>query len=66
MEKFILSSDRAFDNASPLGMCMCIVVSLEQMEGENVLADCLIFTQRACSDLTLSVVEYSVHALCFI
>lgn len=66
MGKFILSLDRAFDNTSPLGLCMCIVVFLQQMEGENVLADCLIFTQRACPDLILSVVEYSVHALCFI
>lgn len=66
MEKFNLSLDRAFDNTSPLGLCICIVVFLQQMEGENVLADCLIFTQRACPDLILSVVEYSVHALCFI
>lgn len=66
MEKFVPSLDRDFDNASPLGLCMCIVVFLEQMEGENVLADSLIFTQRACPDLILSIVEYSVHALCFI
>lgn len=45
MEKFILSSDKVFDNASPMGLCMCIEIFLEQMEGENVLADCLIFTQ---------------------
>ena len=67
MEKLFLSLDRAFDNASLLELCMCIVVFLEQMEGENVLADCLIFTQKACPDLILSAaVEYSVYALCFI
>jgi len=65
MEKFILSLDRAFDNTSLLG-CTCIVIFLEQMECENVLADCLIFTQRACPDVVLRVIEYSVHALCFI
>lgn len=66
MEKFILSLDRAFHNASPLGLYMCIVVFLKQMEGENVLAHCLIFTQRARTDLSLSAVKNSVSALCFI
>lgn len=57
MEIFFLSLDKGFDNASPKGLCKCIEVFLVQTEGEKVSADFLIFTQRACPHLILSVLD---------